>query len=94
MALNAFYKVIEKNHGLKEANLLTLSLPIGIDSDDLDTAMLPTMNTFGEQRGLVAHSSARSYRTNQLPDPANELSKIQQITNDPRNLDQLISALI
>ena len=94
LALNAFYKVIEKNHGLKEANLLALLLPIGIDSDDLDPATLATMNTFGEQRGLIAHKSATFYRATQSPDPANELSKIQQITQEILTLDNLISRLM
>ena len=80
LALNAFYRVIDQNHGLKEANLLALLLPIGIDSDDLDSVMLVTMDAFGKQRGLIAHKSATSYRATQTPDPANELNKIQQIT--------------
>jgi hypothetical protein len=93
-ALNAFYRVIDQNHGLKEANLLALLLPIGIDSDDLDSVMLATMNTFGEQRGLIAHKSATSYRATQLPDPANELTKIQQITVEILKLDNLTSNLM
>ncbi|WP_103669823.1 HEPN domain-containing protein [Pseudanabaena sp. BC1403] len=94
IAVNAFRGVIHQNHGLKEANLLALLLPIGIDSNDLDPAMLATMNTFGQQRGLVAHSSATSYRATQIPDPANELSKIQQITQEILRLDSLISNLM
>lgn len=92
-AINSFMRVIEQNHGLKEANLLALLLPIGIDSDDLDSVFLATMNTFGEQRGLVAHSSATSYRTNQPPDPANEVERIQQIVQELLRVDELINNL-
>ncbi|MFM6673012.1 MAG: HEPN domain-containing protein, partial [Dolichospermum sp.] len=73
-AIKSFKKVIDNNHGLKEKNILALLLPIGIDSDDLDPAWLADMNTFGEKRGLVAHTSATSYMTIQTPDPANELN--------------------
>ncbi len=94
LAINSFMRVIEQNHGLKEANLLALLLPIGIDSDDLDPVFLATMNTFGEQRGLVAHSSATSYRTIQPPDPANEVGRIQQIVQELLKVDELINNLI
>ncbi len=93
LAINCFQKIIAQNHGLKEANILALLLPIGIDSDDLDSAWLATMNTFGEQRGLVAHSSAISYRTVQPPDPATELNRIQQITQGLLDIDELINNL-
>jgi RiboL-PSP-HEPN len=94
LAINCFKWVIDQNHGIKEANILALLLPIGIDSDDLDSALIATLNTFGEQRGLVAHSSAISYRTKQPPDPATELNRIQQITQGLLQIDELINALI
>lgn len=92
-AINGFKRVIGQNHGVKEANLLALLLPIGIDSDDLDSALLATMNAFGEQRGIVAHSSAISYKTKQPPDPATELSRVQQIITGLLLVDELISDL-
>jgi hypothetical protein len=94
IAINALQRVIKQNHGLKELNLLALLLPIGIDSNDLDPAFLATMNTFGEQRGLVAHSSAISYRATQLPDPVTELIRIQQVTSELMKLDERISNLM
>ena len=92
-AINCFKQIIDQNHGLKESNLLALLLPIGIDRDDLDNALLATMNTFGEQRGVVAHSSAISYKTVQPPDPATELNRIQQIIQGLLLVDKLISDL-
>ncbi|HEY9796208.1 MAG TPA: HEPN domain-containing protein [Leptolyngbyaceae cyanobacterium] len=93
-AISCFNRVIKQNHGVKEANILALLLPIGIDSDDLDSAWLATMNTFGEQRGLVAHSSATSYRTVQPPDPATELSTVLQIAQGLLQVDELINNLM
>jgi hypothetical protein len=93
-AVTFFMYTIKHNHGIKEANVLALLLPIGIDIDDLDSDLLATLNTFGKERGLVAHSSATSYRTNQLPDPVNESNRIQQITQGLLQIDRLINALI
>jgi hypothetical protein len=93
LAVNCFKRVIEQNHGLKESNILSLFLPIGIDSNDLDSVFLATMNTFGEQRGLVAHSSATFYRMLQPLDPANELNIISQIITGLAELDELIHIL-
>jgi hypothetical protein len=93
-AITFFMYTIKNNHGIKESNILSLLLPIGVDVDELDSVLLATLNTFGKERGLVAHSSATSYRTNQLPDPANELNIIQLITQGLLQIDKLINALI
>ncbi|MTJ21664.1 hypothetical protein FJR06_10175 [Dolichospermum sp. UHCC 0352] len=96
LSSNEFWKIIDNNHGLKEKNILALLLPIGIDSNDLDpnNTWLATMNTFGEKRGLVAHTSATSYMTTQTPDPANELNTVNQITDELLRIDELINDLI
>jgi RiboL-PSP-HEPN len=94
LAINCFIKTINQNHGLKEANILALLLPIGIDSDDLDLDLLLDLNTFGEQRGLVAHSSAISYMTKKPPDPVDELNQVQQITQGLLQIDELINTLV
>lgn len=93
-AVAGFKRVINQNHGVKEANILALLLPIGIDSDDLDPNWLATMNTFGENRGDVAHKSATSYRTIQPPDPVSELNMVKQITQDLLKVDELINQLM
>ncbi|MFM5897500.1 MAG: HEPN domain-containing protein [Dolichospermum sp.] len=94
LAVESFKRVISQNHGVKEDHILSLLLPIGIDSDDLDPAWLATMNTFGEKRGLVAHKSATSYMTIQTPDPANELNTVTQIRKELLRIDELINNLI
>jgi len=92
-AMKSFNRAIKQNHGIKEANILALLLPIGIDTDDLDPAWLATMNTFGEERGVVAHSSSTS-PTIQVPDPATELGRIEQIISPGLcKVDELINKL-
>ncbi|MDB9308224.1 DUF262 domain-containing protein [Aphanizomenon sp. CS-733/32] len=95
-AIKSFKKVIDNNHGVKEKNILALLLPIGINSNDLNTntAWLNTMNTFGAKRGLVAHSSATSYMTIQTPDPGNELDTVQQINEGLLIIDELMNNLM
>jgi len=94
-AIESFNRAIKQNHGIKEANLLALLLPIGIDTDDLDDpVLLATMNTFGEERGVVAHSSSTS-PTIQVPDPATELRRIEQIISPGLcKVDELINKLM
>lgn len=94
ISVNSFRKVIDNNHGVKEKNILALLLSIGIESDDLDPAWLATMNTFGEKRGLVAHTSATLYMTVQPPDPATEINTVKQITQELLKIDELINKLM
>lgn len=94
LSSNAFYKSVKENHGLKEANILALLLPIGIDSEDLDSAWLSTMNTFGEQRGVVAHTSASSYKVTQPLDPKTEFETVNQVMKGLEDIDQFIDNLM
>jgi hypothetical protein len=52
------------------------------------------MNTFGENRGEVAHKSATSYKTVYLPDPENELNMVKQITQELLKIDELMNNLM
>lgn len=94
LAIESFKRVIHQNHGVREDHILALLLPIGIDSDDLDPSWLATMNTFGENRGEIAHKSATSYKTIQPPDPGNELNTVTQITQELLKIDELINNLM
>jgi len=94
LASNAFSTCIKENHGLKETNLLALLLPIGIDSDDLDPAWLSTMNTFGERRGVAAHTSASSYAVTQTPNPKTEFDTVNEILEGLKDIDHLINQLM
>jgi hypothetical protein len=92
IVIRCFKSVIDQNHGIKETNLLKLLLPIGIDSDDLDQVWLANMNTFGEERGEIAHSSG--IKTKKTPNPADELERVKQIIQELEKVDQLITNLL
>ena len=90
----SFKKVIDGNHGLKESNILALLLPIGIDNDSIDSAWLSTMNTFGTQRGVAAHTSASSYKASQPPDPKIELDTVNEVLIGLKTIDRLVNDLM
>ena len=76
---NSFEYLVIHNHGIKEKNLLSLLLPIGINSDDIDIIWLQEMDNFGQKRGEFAHQSASKYKTEQPPDPKNELEMVNRL---------------
>lgn len=93
LAGNSFHNIIEQNHGIKEKNILSLLLPIGIDPDEIDAAWLSGMDSFGAERGLVAHGSQSVYRTQQLPDPESEYNKVILLLSGIRLIDEALNRL-
>ena len=93
-SVNALHYAIENNHGIKEENLLRLLLPVGIEADEIDVAWLATLNSFGEERGSVAHLSATNYRTQQLPDPKSEFDRVQYLLQGFKKLDEALNELV
>jgi hypothetical protein len=83
-------KSIKSNHGLKEQNIRSLFLPLGLDYTLLDTTWLGVMNSFGENRGKAAHSSFRVYT---IPDPVSEHNQILQVRNGLAKLDENLVSL-
>lgn len=92
-ALKDFLSSIKQNHGVKQKNLLKLLLPIGISPLDIDPQWLIDMDSFGFQRGIFAHSSGNEYRTTQVPDPKDELEKVERLLIEIGKIDLLISKL-
>ena len=83
-AVKQYQEVIKGNHGIKEANICVLFLPIGIDRGLLDSAWLSTMSSFGVKRGEVAHSS---FRVATVLDPVIENNLVQQLTASLEQFD-------
>ena len=68
---NTYYQsVVDKNHGIREQNLVDLLQPIGIERSSLDLTWLSTVDSFGSDRGEVAH---RSIGAQKPIDPKTEL---------------------
>lgn len=80
-----------QNHGIKEENLLSLLLPLGIRASDIDLTWLNTINSFGKTRGTVAHTAKH---TQQPIDPKTEVAIVGQVLRGLRSLDSKLGALV
>lgn len=88
--LTTYIQSLRKNHGIKEQNILSILLPVGLDIGEIDTTWLNTISSFGQNRGEIAHTSA----TVQQPlDPATIKSTIHQIMGEIADIDLKIKKL-
>lgn len=76
-----------ENHGIREKNVLRLLVPIGADCSSFDPILISELNSFGERRGIFAHSSAVTHVTSK-PDPKDELDKVSNIVKLLRDVDK------
>ncbi len=86
-----FYKyVVRSNHGIKEANLLRLVSPLGIQYQNIDATLMTDLDTFGSFRGGIAHSSIK---TQQPIDMEGQYKKVEAIIKRLKVLDRKINQL-
>lgn len=85
--------VRNENHGIKEKNLMSLLLPIGIDPSKLDPIFLAEIESFGSIRGFTAHSS-NGTSVRKAVDPEQELKRIETLIPGIDTIDELIDQLI
>lgn len=92
--ISSFYNFVRnENHGIKEKNLLSLLLPIGLDPSKLDPIFLAEIESFGSVRGLAAHSSSRM-SVRQAVDPEQELKRVEALIPGIEAIDGLLDQLI
>lgn len=72
-------QTIDNNHGIREHNIRDIFEPLGYCMDDFDSSFIATLDSFGQDRGEVAHSAAR---TSTMYDKATEISRIDRIVCD------------
>jgi hypothetical protein len=84
-------KAVLHNHGIREFNLLKMLLPIGVLEHELDLVWLGDVNSFGQNRGIVAHTSARAVQT--LPDPADARGQVAAVLSGLVDLEQTVRNL-
>lgn len=58
--------VVSQNHGIKEANMKILLLPLGVDMN-VAKVDISTLNAFGARRGELAHQPLGNWTTTDLP---------------------------
>lgn len=71
-------RVSQENHGVRERNIVSMLLPVGIESSSIDRVFLSEIDNFGSIRGEYAHKSP-SVHTLKKPDPKDELLKIRNL---------------
>lgn len=74
-AINYYLDHLDKNHGIKEKNLLTIFLPLGISHAHLDAQLIAACNQLSLKRGQFAHAS---FKTHQQVDPKTERDNIRK----------------
>ena len=70
-------QVRDKNNGIKEADILKVFLPVGINISEIDENLLIALNNFGKQRGDIAHST----KSPNLTTPDDALNTVNEIMN-------------
>lgn len=88
-ALGVYRHTLRNNHGVKEANVLALLLPLGIDLARIDPTWLADMDSFGAKRGVTAHTSV--IRT--AIDPASEYQAVKRLIAPLSAIDADLSVL-
>ena len=81
-----------ENHGIKESNVLSLVLPLGIEHTKLNATLLNDLSSYGKARGAVAHTS--NYRITQYADPKIEFDTATKLAVDLIELDKLFDFMI
>ncbi len=85
-----YFNARSKNHGIKEKNALLLLLPAGLAEYQLSSGLLSDLETFGNQRGQVAHTT---FAAQSPPDPGDALRIVTRLLSRLRTLDSLLVEL-
>ncbi len=79
----------KRNNGIKEKDVLTMLLPLGISHQDIGISLLNTLNDYGEKRCSFAHTG-RSAHARWILDRDNEDRMTSQLIAMIGSLDQKI----
>jgi hypothetical protein len=88
-----YYKLVNDNHGIKEANLLGLLGPVGVPVTALGATLLPLLEAFGSLRGDHAHHSAKLVVQSVL-DPETEYNRAVALATELGTLDGWFQAYL
>lgn len=88
--INSAKLVIAENNGIKEKSFNTLSVLAGKSIDQIDSTLSASLNSYGKDRGEVAHQSA--VRANSINAPSAELGSAQNLVTELGNYFQAISS--
>lgn len=90
-AVNYYFDHLDKNHGIREKNLLAIFLPLGISHSALDAQLISACDQLSHKRGQFAHAS---FKTHQQVDPMTERGNIRKnILPELNELEKQLSRL-
>ncbi len=90
--IKSFKTLIDnKNHGIKQKNIISLVVPLGVRNKQLDVAWLSTMDGYGELRGKYAHKSYSSVTV--IIDKNTEINELRNVLNGLKKLDSRLQEL-
>lgn len=84
---NYSWYVRNKNHGIKEKNILKILLPIGCLENELNTTWLSMLDSWAAARGATAHQSGK---VQVRIDPYHEHKTVREIHLGFRDIDKLL----
>jgi len=85
-----FIARLKSNHGIRQDDIRSILLPIGFENSELDQTWLLSMDSFGEKRGAIAHSSAQ---VQQPLDPATMSNTVNHLLNELRVIDEKLKKI-
>lgn len=86
--ISLYRQEVEKNnHGIKSHNIKSMFYPLGYLNDDFDSAFIGTLNSFGSDRGKVAHTTGR---TTVVYDKKTEFDRIDYIVSGLHDFQEVL----
>lgn len=85
----AYEGKVRKNNGIKETDIKSLLKPIGVDIDSLDNTLISSLDSFGSDRGSIAHTGSIT----KVLDPVTIVNEVNQIVSSLGVLDIALQAL-
>ncbi len=90
-ATDLYRRISKDNHGIKEKHIMAMLIPVGFDMTKCDDAFLQAMTAFGDDRGLIAHTSGV---VRQAVDPRDEYNRVMWLTKALEVIDEELNRLL
>lgn len=90
-ALRSYFYAVNNNNGIRQTDVLRILIPIGFKVADISASLLATLDSFGVNRGSVAHTASS---TQQQIDPKTEYDTVELIRKDLEIIDSRFEELM
>jgi hypothetical protein len=84
---------VAKNNGIKEKDLCEILFPVGFSYTDIDSALIASLDSFGQRRGSFAHQSIKKVISTVQIDPFVEAGTVQNIVDGISAVDAFFASL-